>query len=523
MSNKKWDVVIVGTGISSLTAAIVLLRAGKSVLLLEKYRKPGGYMHCFSRFTCRFDTGAHYIGSMGPGQSFHTLLNYLGVFDPDLFVELDPAGFDEMRFPGFTIQVKKGVSETIESFAEVFPAEREGISTFFKLVESVARKFPTFEFNPDFDSQFVNKYISTSLQEVVESVTSNPKLQLALYSYCSLHGVAPKDVAFGFHSLLIMSLLDSAWGFKKGGDALTRKFEEQIKALGGEIRLNAEVESLEVVDSNVKSVRTKSGEIFECANLISGVHPKQTFRWVNPDQIKPAFKSRLENTGESMGIFGIYAVSEIEPPIARDKNYYVFDNVDPSKIERSVQGLDQPWAAYISRTERVDENRKYHPLTIHVPCNFKDFEKWRDLPVMKRGPEYEQKKKDVAEQAFAFIKKYLPETVNSIVKYETSSPLSNLHYNGSENGSAYGIYHDMGHTGVRALGPRTHIRNLYITGQNTLFPGLYPSAISGIRCAGNLIGIKPIISELREIQLRYQPKPEPHTKSQQESQSGGVL
>ncbi|MBC7692411.1 MAG: hypothetical protein H7222_11665, partial [Methylotenera sp.] len=73
--------------------------------MLEQYNKPGGYRHCFNRFGTRFDTGAHYVGAMDPGHAFHTLLTYMGVIGTetsrleDLFVPLDPDGFDVMHFP----------------------------------------------------------------------------------------------------------------------------------------------------------------------------------------------------------------------------------------------------------------------------------------------------------------------------------------------------------------------------------------------------------------------------------------
>src|SRR4051794_15307386 len=101
---KGWGVVIIGSGISSLTCAALLSKRGKSVCVLERHTKPGGYLHCFNRFKQRFDTGAHYVGAMDPGQPFYTLLNYLGVYDESLFVPLDEDAFDVMRFPGFDVE-----------------------------------------------------------------------------------------------------------------------------------------------------------------------------------------------------------------------------------------------------------------------------------------------------------------------------------------------------------------------------------------------------------------------------------
>jgi hypothetical protein len=43
------------------------------------------------------------------------------------------------------------------------------------------------------------------------------------------------------------------------------------------------------------------------------------------------------------------------------------------------------------------------------------------------------------------------------------------------------------------------VRNLLLTGQNTLFPGLLAAAVAGLRTAGNVIGMKPSLAKLREI------------------------
>ena len=80
---KKFDALIIGSGISSLTCALLLAKAEKSVCVLEQHTKPGGFMHCFNRFGHQFDTGAHYVGGMNKGQPFRVLLEYLGLYDEE--------------------------------------------------------------------------------------------------------------------------------------------------------------------------------------------------------------------------------------------------------------------------------------------------------------------------------------------------------------------------------------------------------------------------------------------------------
>ena len=49
VNKKKYDVIIIGSGISGLTCAAFLSMAGKKVLVLEKHFKLGGYTHTFKR------------------------------------------------------------------------------------------------------------------------------------------------------------------------------------------------------------------------------------------------------------------------------------------------------------------------------------------------------------------------------------------------------------------------------------------------------------------------------------------
>jgi hypothetical protein len=53
-------------------------------------------------------------------------------------------------------------------------------------------------------------------------------------------------------------------------------------------------------------------------------------------------------------------------------------------------------------------------------------------------------------------------------------------------------------TGPRALGPRTRVRNLLLTGQNYLFPGLLGAAVSALRTSGHMVGIKAVLRELEK-------------------------
>ena len=49
MSHKKYDAIVIGAGMGGLTAAALLARKGRKILLLEKEGQVGGYVVSFKR------------------------------------------------------------------------------------------------------------------------------------------------------------------------------------------------------------------------------------------------------------------------------------------------------------------------------------------------------------------------------------------------------------------------------------------------------------------------------------------
>jgi all-trans-retinol 13,14-reductase len=494
----KYDVVIIGSGISSLTCGALLSKKGKSVLVLEQHPKPGGYLHCFNRFGERFDTGAHYVGAMDEGQAFHTLLTYLGVLKEGIFVPMDPDGFDVFKYPDMEIQFPKGYARLIERLSELFPEEREGIQKYFARLRHVAENFPTYGLKEEPDLLLAAQTLDQSLAQVVEPLIKNPRLKSVLYCYCALHGVEPTEVPFGMHAIMTDSFVSGPAGLAQGGDALADSFVERIRANGGDVRMRTKVASIETKGNLATAVITEKGERFEAEWIISGAHPRQTFALLNkPELFSPAFRKRMDGIKESGGIFGLYAVCKENVGFHPRKNYFYMKTSDPEQVMDYGFHNREPHTVFVCPANRMGDGKKF-AVNIHAAGPIDWFTDWRGTKFGKRPTDYEGKKAEYADHVLNMMDRFQPGFKASVEKFATSTPLSNLHWNGSEEGSSYGIYHSIQNTGVRALGPRTHVPNLLLTGQSTLFPGLMGSSVSGLRTTGHILGIKPVIKELRQ-------------------------
>ena len=62
-----YDVAVIGAGISGLTAAALLARAGLGVCVLEEQPHPGGYLQACRRGGLTFDPASQWLHAVGPG------------------------------------------------------------------------------------------------------------------------------------------------------------------------------------------------------------------------------------------------------------------------------------------------------------------------------------------------------------------------------------------------------------------------------------------------------------------------
>jgi hypothetical protein len=260
------------------------------------------------------------------------------------------------------------------------------------------------------------------------------------------------------------------------------------------------VTAIENTGKLAHAIVTADGERYEADWIIAGIHPKRAFELVtDPSAFSPVFTQRIANLKESIGIFGMNAACTKNPGLDPLRNYYYFSSSDPGRILKCDGPDATPNAVFLAPASRIaGESKNAFTMNIHAAGPMEWFDGWSGTAWNKRPEEYERFKTAFGEKVLGFVDGYEPGFRESIGKFQSSTTLTNLHFNGSPEGSAYGLYHSIQNTGARALGPRSHIANLLLTGQSCLFPGLLGASVSALRTAGHIVGIKPILRELNE-------------------------
>jgi prolycopene isomerase len=133
----KYDVAVIGAGLSGLTAASLLAKRGLHVALIDKSYEPGGSCGIFKRNGITFDQGAAMLFGFGDTGFnahrfvFNCLEEPIDVIKHDLLYCVN--------FRGKRIKFWADLGMFAEELAQVFPGEKENIKRFYRDLEKMYR------------------------------------------------------------------------------------------------------------------------------------------------------------------------------------------------------------------------------------------------------------------------------------------------------------------------------------------------------------------------------------------------
>lgn len=491
----KEDVVIIGSGLGGLSAAVMLAREGKRVLVVERQRVVGGCLQSFRRGRHLLDTGIHYVGALAEGAILNQYFRYLGVMDRLRLARLDDEGFDCIHLAdGSSYLHAAGYDRFVETLARDFPRERAGLETFCARMREVGELISTEVLRSGRLSAGGLEYMSLSAVGELERCIGDEKLRQVLAGSLPLYAGKRESASFYVHAMINHSNIEGAYSFVGGTQQLADLLVEELRRHGGEIRTSAEVTRIHLNGDCVEWVELNGEERVETATVISSIHPCHTFSLLDNNQvIKRAFYSRLQTLENSYGIFTVYLTFKKDTVRYENRNHYIYNTEDVWSLEGKFGGVDIPWVLF---SMQASDSPYCEVATLLIPMQLKELERWLETKSGHRGADYEAFKARFAEQIIELVHQRIPHLKPAIEKVYTASPLTYRDYTGTPDGSAYGIVKDFHNPIVNHLPARTRIRNLLLTGQSLNVHGALGVVVSSAVTCSELLGVEYLAKKI---------------------------
>jgi phytoene desaturase len=494
-----YDVIVVGSGIGGLTAAALLAKAGKHVLVVERHDRPGGYAHGFQREKYTFDSAVHLLS--GDGGITEGTLRLLGVRERCNFIRIDP--FYTGIFPDSRFTAPLGVEEYIEAHVKLYPNQAKEFRQLMAVCRELpkeVRQVPTELSIWDFISMpkrapKLFKYRNATLGQVIDEHLTDPRLK-ALYAIPWPYvGLPPSRLSFFVWCHMLMSYIEDGAYYCEGGfQNLANLYAASLRENGGELLLRTLVRKILVEDRRAAGVVLENGQRIRAPIVISNADARATFEdMVGSEHLPKRFVNKLRKMKPSLSGFVVYMATDLDVhqmDVAHEM--FVFQSWDHDETYRglvegtpAVVGITIPTLADSSLAPPGE-----HLLTVITAIPYALATSWRD------------EKARYVDLLTEALHRVFPDFRNHITFAEGASPRTMERYTLNLTGAMYGWENSPEHIGLNRLDHRTPIRGLYLSGHWTRPGGGVGGVInSGVQTAQIVLGYR----NLHELSQALQP------------------
>lgn len=463
--------LVIGSGISGLTMALLLAQQGRQVTIVEQLPFIGGYLNRFTRSGLRFDTGLHFTG--GFDNILPQLLKRLNLQDlvKPTPIQTDVLLADTQR--RFTLPAC-GLDALADTLIQQFPAQAQPIRTFYQAEQNVIDHTPIFDLDTypqhtDLFSQLTDYDAVTVDEALAQFGITDPELQAILPIMALCHGTPPCEAPFPYHCRCAYGLDTNLSAITHGGDAFLTAFKRELARHHAVIRTRTTISSLQFSPTQPRctAATLSDGTTIETDEIYFAVHP-QAYLPLFPDTLlTPQIHRRARNLKPTCSFFTLYAWldDDVAEPVSRLTFY--LQNKDLNRILLPGHHATNTSTGMVTSRDPVNP----HPtFTAFRTMFLEDAEALCGTTIhdYRQADAYLQLKQSMTETILQDVYQAYPHYRGHLHLIDAASPFTCQRFS-PPTGAAYGTRQFLGRS---RLAGRLPVENCYALGHHAQFPGI---------------------------------------------------
>lgn len=488
----RYDVIVIGAGISGLTAASLLAKRGLKVAVLEKSYNPGGSCGIFKRNNVIFDQGSAMLYGFGekgfnPHRFlFNCLEEPINVIRHDLLYAVN--------YEGRRVRFWSDVEKFSEELSELFPSEKENIKRFYRDLEEMYRhvmvEHPVFSTpdeangreslkgvlkHPLSYAKFLS-FMNRNTKSLLENYFEEPEIFKFFNKLTSTYCYTNVEETPAILSAIMFVDNHTGGSYYPAGSTvfLPGKLEKVIEENGGDMLLGREAAKILFSEGKPQGVELTTGETIYADSLVySGTVWNLYGKLIGEELLDDKQKSlaKMVPTYPSVVLYA-YVDRDVIPQ----------DTLPIEMMAGNTEGLDESEVtAYIlSIDDRTLCPQDGHVVEAIGPCIEKFDRNDSEGYLLKKESE-KNRLLDVLEARFPGFRKGVRDA-------EVASPLTIERYTNKNGGSVAGPKQMLGQHMFNRLHTRTRWDSLYCCGESTVMGTGTPAVtVSGISAANAVL------------------------------------
>ncbi len=497
-----YDVLVIGAGLSGLTAASLLAKRGLHVGIADKSYNPGGSCGIFKRRRMTFDQGSAMLYGFGENGFnahrfvFNCLEEPFHVIKHDLLYCVN--------FNGKRIKFWADPDKFAEELSMVFPTERRNIKRFYrdlgKLYQHVMVENPNYTTADETDPKGALKsllrhpvsyakflsYLNKNARRLLEKYFKDPEIFKFFDKLTSTYCYATLEEAPAV--LASVMFIDNHVGgsYYPAGSTLflPGKLEKVLEENGGDMLLEQEVTKILFENGQPVGAEFKNGDQIHADIIIySGTVWNLYGKLIDSKELTPermAWAAGQVPTYPSVVLYAYVDASVIPADTAPIEMLIGNpDAIDESEVTVYIMSID----------DKTLCDEAGHVVMAIGPT----FKEWNSSD----QTDYQVKKAEEQARLTAILEKRFPGFTDAVKFAEIATPLTIERYTNKNGGAVAGPKQMLGQHMFKRQHTRTEWDNLFCCGESTVMGTGTPTVTTSGLSAANAVlkkrGMKPFV------------------------------